>query len=526
MAYINTRDTLGDQTTLDMIVARELAELKEEENTTLVSYALYGNTGLQSVEMPGLASSAPGSYAFAGCSSLVSAAFPNLKSLGQFMFQSCIALRDVSAPEAIYGGNAAFYGCMALESAIFPKMSYLSANMFYNCTKLTTISFSASLAHIEASCFYNCMALRDVSFPNVKSIGGSAFQGCAALMTPSFPSATSIGRSAFYNAVVDKLVFPSATTLSRDTTNLAVEVDFSAKPSIAASAFAWDYNLMSLVLRNASQLTLANTNALTSTPIASGIGHIFVPSELVDTYKSATNWATYANQIVSLDEYPKEVVTGTITDSWADILAAENDGTYSSKYSVGDTKVVNIGAFPMLMQIVAMDTDELADDTGNAKITWLSTNLPLSAMMNPENTNAGGCEVCSLRTSLMQVLYDNMESTVKATVKSVKKTFYDKTSSSTKTVNDKVWIPSLREIFGALQSGAESSGCIYTGFFTANANRIKNRGILGIGSVSTWWLRSALSNVDTNFWSVNSSGGTGTTGHFSGTHEVAFGFCT
>ncbi len=523
MSFINTRDELGDQATFDLLVAGELEELKEDSVDTLMSYALYNNIGLRYVELPGITSKEVGGSAFASCSALTSAAFPNMKHFGQYMFRSCIALRDVSAPEAIYGGTDAFYGCTALESAIFPKMRFLVASMFGNCTKLTTISFSASLSDIASSCFCSCMALRDVSFPNVKSIGGSAFQGCTALMTPSFPSATSIGRSAFYNAVVDKLVLPSATTLGSNITNFAAEVDLSAKPSIVASAFAGDYNLMSLVLRNASQLTLANTNALTNTPIASGIGHIFVPSELVDTYKSATNWATYANQIVSLDEYPKEVVTGTITDSWADILAAENDGTYSSKYSVGDTKVVNIGAFHMLMQIVAMDTDELADDTGKAKITWLATNLPLRAMMNPANTNAGGWEVCPLRTSLMQALYDNMESTVKVAVKSVKKTFYDKTSSSTKTVNDKVWIPSAREMYGGTKY--ESSGCVYTGFFTADTKRIKKLGILGSGSAAPWWLRSAYSSDNTAFRSFT-NGGTVSNNSSLYTGGVAFGFCT
>ena len=48
--------------------------------------------------------------------------------------------------------------------------------------------------------------------------------------------------------------------------------------------------------------TLANTNAFTNTPIESGTGYIYVLDELVDSYKSATNWSTYAEQIKPISE--------------------------------------------------------------------------------------------------------------------------------------------------------------------------------------------------------------------------------
>lgn len=526
MAYTNTRDVLGEQTTLDMLVAHELTELKDETVTALVSYALYGNSGLQTVEMPGLYSAWSCTSAFALCSSLVSATFQNLRSFATTMFQGCIALTSISAPEVIYGAAGAFSSCTSLPCVSFPKMSSLAINMFFNCKNLSSVSFSTSLSAIPSSCFYSCTNLRDVSFPGVKNIYRAAFYGCTALATVSFPAATSISQSAFYGAVVGKLVFPSATTLGSNITDYAAEVDLSAKPTIPANAFTGDYNMISLVLRNASQLTLANVNALTGTPIASGSGHIFVPADLVDTYKSATNWTTYASQIVSVTEYPKAVVAETIADTWEQILDAEDRGTYSSKYSVGDTKVVNIGSFPVQMQIVAIDTDELADNTGNAKITWLSTNFPFKAMINQTSTNKGGWEYCYVRNVLMQVLYDHMDSTVKTAVKSVKKTFLDRidsTTSSTRTVNDKVWIPSLREMFGDSKQDAESSGCVYTDFFASDEDRIKKYGLIGTGGSQQWWLRSAFPGTNNSFYVVNSTGGS--SGVF-GTIGVAFGFCT
>jgi hypothetical protein len=50
------------------------------------------------------------------------------------------------------------------------------------------------------------------------------------------------------------------------------------------------------------------TNIFASTPIASGTGYIYVPAALVDSYKGATNWSTYAAQIRAIEDYPE--ITG------------------------------------------------------------------------------------------------------------------------------------------------------------------------------------------------------------------------
>lgn len=47
------------------------------------------------------------------------------------------------------------------------------------------------------------------------------------------------------------------------------------------------------------------------TAIASATGYIYVPQSLVDQYKAATNWATYANQIRAIEDYPE--ITGEVS---------------------------------------------------------------------------------------------------------------------------------------------------------------------------------------------------------------------
>lgn len=103
---------------------------------------------------------------------------------------------------------------------------------------------------------------------NVTSIGNYAFYGCTALTTADFPLVTSISNCAFYGCT----------------------------------------KLSTLILRKNAVCTLTNINAFTNTPIASSTGYVYVPASLVNTYKTATNWVTYANQIRAIENYPE--ITG------------------------------------------------------------------------------------------------------------------------------------------------------------------------------------------------------------------------
>jgi hypothetical protein len=79
--------------------------------------------------------------------------------------------------------------------------------------------------------------------------------------------------------------------------------------TIGANAFE-STSLKMLILSSETMCTLSNTSAFNSTPIKSGTGYIYVPRALVDTYKTATNWSTYANQFRALEDY---TVDGTVT---------------------------------------------------------------------------------------------------------------------------------------------------------------------------------------------------------------------
>ena len=86
----------------------------------------------------------------------------------------------------------------------------------------------------------------------------------------------------------------------------AIEFPATLKEITRTQVFYGCSNLMKLVLPRNGVVSLAHTNHFTGTPFASGQGHIYVPANQVDNYKTATNWSTYASVITSMEEMDNE----------------------------------------------------------------------------------------------------------------------------------------------------------------------------------------------------------------------------
>lgn len=151
--------------------------------------------------------------------------------------------------------------------------------------------------------------LKTVNLPDATSIGTYAFYYCTAMTNFSAPKVTSLGSYAFYNSGLKEVNFPLATSVTQNcfySCNSLKKVDMGAAKSIAQSSFDYCESLETLILRRSEAIcTLANaTNTLRDTPIAKGTGYIYVPSALIETYKTATNWVNYASQFRAIEDYP------------------------------------------------------------------------------------------------------------------------------------------------------------------------------------------------------------------------------
>lgn len=143
---------------------------------------------------------------------------------------------------------------------------------------------NSTITKVGNYAFDSCTKLVSISLPAVTSIGGNAFSRCAALTEAYFPLATTVDGYAFYRTGIVSAILPVCT-------------------SIGGHAFNYSSKMSTLVLGGTVVCSLNNTAALVGTKIESGTGYIYVPDDLVDSYKAATNWSTYASQIKPLSEY-------------------------------------------------------------------------------------------------------------------------------------------------------------------------------------------------------------------------------
>ena len=171
--------------------------------------------------------------------------------------------------------------------------------MISGCTGITKVIFdnrNVEKVTTALSMLNNCTALTDLIFTNLNFIACTTFRylcyGCINLANvdlTNFQAPVATNYSGMFYAC------QGITEI--DITNL-----YNENISNTAQMFYSCTKLAKLIINCPAVFPMAATSMLTSTPIANGTGYIYVPVDLVDTYKSATNWSTYAAQIKGISE--------------------------------------------------------------------------------------------------------------------------------------------------------------------------------------------------------------------------------
>ena len=199
-----------------------------------------------------------------------------------------------------------------ITSASFPNLTRIDEYCFYNWNALTTMNIPAC-TFIGSYAFSSCTALTTLTAPNVTHIGGTttsesngsnAFESCSLLTEIYMPNADLGWTTIFGYASYSEKIFKDCTSLAK----------IRIKPSkIGPNIFYGCSSLKALILMSESVPTLSNTNAFTSSGIASGTGYIYVRKSLEESYKTASNWSTYASQIRAIEDYSTDgTVNGDI----------------------------------------------------------------------------------------------------------------------------------------------------------------------------------------------------------------------
>lgn len=264
--------------------------------TSLADYYNYFmNTPLESLECTVLSST---NATFNGLSQLTTINFPMLESVNYYMFKSDSALKNINMPRCTTIGTQAFQWCSALSSIGFPLCTSISSQAFAYCGSLATISFPECIT-IGSDAFEGQNLLSNVSMPKCTTINEGAFFNCAKLTSIDFPECITIGSRAFYGDPVTTINFPKCTTIGSSAFYMCRSLRTASFPkctTIYSGAFAQCERFRSLYLLNSSVTTLQNSSAFYYTPSLS----IYVPSSLIDAYRSADNWSLISSKLVAI----------------------------------------------------------------------------------------------------------------------------------------------------------------------------------------------------------------------------------
>lgn len=321
----------------------------------------------------------------------------------------------------------------------------------------------------------------------ITTLPNNAMQYCKALKKVVFGAASSVGMLAFSNCT------------SLETADFYEAFTLQTRLFISCGA------LKALILRGRTVSALANTNAFEKSGIASGTGYIYVPAALVDSYKTAANWSTYANQIRAIEDYPE------VCDpySWEAVSKAIDNGTYKDVYKIGDTVPVDLGSEGVInMQIAAFDADTLADGSGTAAISWVAKELLRSMSWGSSSGGWNGSIVRSYFTNTVKPLLPTNLSSI---IETVSKKSYDVGANNI--TEDDLWAPSWYE---EVRGSATSK---YRKLFPDGPSRIKYYG----NSTKKWWTRDAYSSSAVK--AVSTSGFDDNTTYSNAAH-TCLGFCT
>ena len=190
-------------------------------------------------------------------------------------------------------GKGAFNSCRFNKVVIPNSVTKIGLDAFKDSQQLTECVLPDSITEIGANTFIGCFNLTSNNFhipTNLKIIPANFISECDKITgTINLPS--------------------SITTLNSTCMDLTYIDTVKVNSIIGINSMAFNYcrKLAKFVIYandgTDNLCAMYNSNVFNGTPIKNKTGYIYVPDDLVENYKTATNWSVYASQIKPLSEY-------------------------------------------------------------------------------------------------------------------------------------------------------------------------------------------------------------------------------
>ena len=214
---------------------------------------------------------------------------------------------------------------------------------------------------------------------------------------------------------------------------------------------------------------------------------------------------------------PKVNPVSFSSDSWDTIISAVKKGNIS-KYNVGDTKTIDMGTYGThTLRIANTTTPSECNASGFSQsacgFVLEFADIILYKEFNSSTSNTGGWSSSELRTFINNDIYNALPVDLRnIIIDTIVVSGHGKSDSTNFVTTDKLYLLAPKEIFSNWSNSYDTAKSltrtfdyyISAGVTTSNYSGAKKyKGT----SAYYWWLRSAYSTSNSDFFRVNRSGG-------------------
>lgn len=227
----------------------------------------------------------------------------NISVVASGFFISNYKTKSVCFPSCKIVDYRAFDNCENLIYVSLPNCTIISGYGFYN-TGIQSL-YLPECRSIEYGAFGNCKNLKTVSLPKCQILGHETFSRCFSLYDVSIPLCSTIGSGCFaFCYCLSSIALEKCVTLESYTfsgcINLSI-IELSVCNYIGSYAFLNCSKLERVCLYyRGNSIPRMFTSVFYNTPIGNLNGEIYVPSQLLSQYQTASGWSTYSRIIKPL----------------------------------------------------------------------------------------------------------------------------------------------------------------------------------------------------------------------------------
>ena len=271
---------------------------------------------------------------------------------------------------------------------------------------------------------------------------------------------------------------------------------------------------------NTNKVTSSNSMFYNCTNLVGGAGTTYNRSYIDKTYAHIDGGTSNPGYFTDVADKNIPAPNSFATDSWKTIIKAVRNNNIS-KYSVGDTKEIDMGTYGThTLRVANTSTPSECSRAGFSQtacgFVLEFADIITTHNMNDTDTNVGGWPSTSMRTFVNNDIYNAIPSEIKnAIIDTTVVSGHGKSDTENFTSTDKLYLLAPGEVWTDWKTSKAASHDTVKDL-TRTLDYYKNLGVTTSNSSGAikkngtsedvWWLRVAPSSYTNDFYTVRSNG--------------------